>query len=68
MSAYDNDPRVAKRRTGDWAVSATCGVVYIVDVANDGLHYAWAPDGRLLASISGHDFDTVVHALIGDPR
>lgn len=69
MSAYQNDDRVHPWPNGLWTVAATCGTE-VIDyiVADEGGHFDAYVDERRLESISGQDFDEVVHALIGDPR
>lgn len=76
MSAYDHDKRVRPFHHGWWLVDNPHWDIVVVE-GDDGLWSAFVVEpgvhgvGHRLgqqAAVDRGDFDTVVHALIGDPR
>lgn len=66
MGAYDNDPRVFRLPDGTFAVADHPNEDILV-FPQGNLWSACTNSGRLVVDQPA-DFDTVVHALIGDPR
>jgi hypothetical protein len=74
VSQYLNDPRIlAQPIQNRWWLVQGCGAKFLVIRGDDDIHRAFhcydgtEPDDQLRDAPEG-DFDTVVHALIGDPR
>ncbi len=68
MSAYDNDPRPDRRPDGTVHVSdPQVDVDVVVEEIDDGVWAAFDRTGSEAGAPYG-DFDTVINALIGDPR
>ncbi len=67
MSVYDNDPRLRRLPDGSVRVSdPQVDVDVVVEELDDDVFAAFETNGSAADAPYG-GFDTVVHALIGDP-